>query len=189
MKNSEEQAERRVGRGREPAAEMRPEEVLRLIDCLKEVGVEVWLDGGWCVDALLGEQRRVHDDLDLVVDLRDVPQLEQILSEEGYEPLGGAAPLSFEMVDPQGRQVDVHPATFDEKGDGVYKMRSDEDWIYPAAGFTGRGEILGKQVRCLTPEVQMLVHTGYELSDKDHEEIRALRERFGVAPPPGYQPP
>jgi lincosamide nucleotidyltransferase A/C/D/E len=187
--NEADKFERRVGRGREPSAEMRPDEVLRLIDSLKQVGVEVWLDGGWCVDALLGEQRRVHDDLDLVVDLRDVTQLKQTLSEEDYELLGGAAPMSFEMVDPKGRQVDVHPVAFDEDGDGVYKMRSGEDWIYPAAGFTGRGEILGKRVHCLTPEVQMLCHTGYELSPKDHEEIRALQERFGVEPPPGYQAP
>jgi hypothetical protein len=117
MKNSEEQAERRVGRGREPAAEMRPEEVIRLVDRLKKSGVEVWLDGGWCVDALLGERRRPHDDLDLVVDLRDVPQLQETLSQERYELLGGAAPISFEMVDPEGRQVDVHPVAFDENGD------------------------------------------------------------------------
>jgi lincosamide nucleotidyltransferase A/C/D/E len=46
----------------------------------------------------------------------------------------------------------------------VYKMRSGEDWIYPASGFAGKGEIHGQQVHCLTPEVQMLCHTGYELS-------------------------
>jgi hypothetical protein len=64
-------------------------------------------------------------------------------------------------------------------------MRSGEDWTYPASGFAGKGEILGKEVRCLTLEVQMLCQTGYELSAKDHEEIRALQQRFGVEPPPG----
>jgi lincosamide nucleotidyltransferase A/C/D/E len=113
---------------------------------------------------LLGERRRPHDDLDLVVDLRDVPQLQETLSQERYELLGGAAPISFEMVDPEGRQVDVHPVAFDENGDERLQMRSGEDWIYPASGFAGKGEIHGQQVHCLTPEVQMLCHTGYELS-------------------------
>ena len=92
------------------------------------------------------------------------------------------------MVDREGRQVDVHPVKFDESGNGIYKMRTGEEWVYPAAGFAARGRVLGRQVRCLSPEVQMLAHTGYSLSDKDHQEIRALQEKFGVAPPPGYDP-
>ena len=79
--------------------------------------------------------------------------------------------------------------TFNERGDGVYRMRSGEDWIYPAAGFAGTGQVFGRQVHCLSPVVQMLCHTGYELSEKDHEEIRALQEIFGVEPPSGYKPP
>jgi lincosamide nucleotidyltransferase A/C/D/E len=181
-----ESSERRVGRGREPATEMSAQEVLKLLHRLEDGGVKAWLDGGWGVDALLGEQQRQHDDLDLVVELADVPKLQTLLADEGYELLGGAAPRSFEMVDTEGRQVDVHPVTFNEQGDGVYKMRSGEDWIYPAAGFTGRGQVLGQEVRCLSPEVQMLVHTGYELTDKDHMEIRALQQKFGAEPPPGY---
>ena len=34
---------------------------------LQSAGVRVWLDGGWSVDALLGEQTRPHADLDLAV--------------------------------------------------------------------------------------------------------------------------
>jgi hypothetical protein len=39
-------------------------------------------------------------------------------------------------------------------------------------------------MRCLSPEVQVLVHSGYELTQKDHRELYLLRERFGVEPPP-----
>jgi hypothetical protein len=31
--------------------------------------------------------------------------------------------------------------------------------------------------------VQVLVHTGYELTEKDYRELYLLRERFGVEPP------
>ena len=47
----------------------------------------------------------------------------------------------------------------------------------------GTGSVAGRRVRCLTPEVQVLVHAGYELTDKDFRELYLLRERFGVELP------
>ena len=34
--------------------------------------------------------------------------------------------------------------------------RPVKDWIFPAAGFTGRGVVDGFSVRCLTPGTQVL---------------------------------
>ncbi|HKV68469.1 MAG TPA: hypothetical protein VJN72_10300 [Gaiellales bacterium] len=163
-------------------------DVVALLDRFGSAGVDVWIDGGWGVDALVGEQLRAHDDLDIVVDMDDVPAVQDVLRRAGYTVRDREAPLSFMTVDPDGRQVDVHPVTFDEHGDGLYQMGDGDTWMYPAAGLIGSGSIGGKPVRCLTPELQMHVHTGYELGDKDHEEIRILRERFGAAPPPGCAP-
>ena len=53
---------------------------------------------------------------------------------------------SFEMTDGEGRQVDVHPVVFNEKGDGIYGMRDGETWPYPARGFGGTGSISGRRV-------------------------------------------
>jgi hypothetical protein len=39
---------------------------------------------------------------------------------------------------------------------------------------------LGLKVRCLTPEAQVLCHTGYELDEDDFGDLQALRERFGA---------
>jgi lincosamide nucleotidyltransferase A/C/D/E len=157
--------------------------VVRLLDLLEYAGVGVWVDGGWGVDALLGEQMREHDDLDVVVELRHVPRLLELLTAEGYEHVVGVAPKSFVLVDAGGRQVDVHPVTFDEEGGGVYVTDDGGRWIYPAAGFAGRGSVAGRRVRCLTPEVQVIVHDGYELAEKDYRELRLLHERFGAALP------
>ncbi len=162
---------------------MAAEEVVAVVDALDRAGVDVWLDGGWGVDALLERERRRHDDLDLVVALEDVPALRAVLARRGYSLEGGGPPMSFELVDGEGRQVDVHPVAFDAGGHGVYRMRDGGDWIYPASGFAGRGSVLGRPVRCLTPEVQALCHSGYDLTAKDHEDLRALRDRFGVEPP------
>ena len=178
-----------AGRGRSPCTEMTPDELVRLLDALDAAQVQVWVDGGWGIDALFGEQRRPHDDLDLVVEMKDVVTLQGVLNELGYTFQRRDAPLSFELVDPDGRQVDVHPVTFDERGDGIYQMDNGKTWAYPAEGLAGSGRIAGRHVRCLTPELQMRVHSGYELSEKDHEEIRALHKRFGVEPPRGYKRP
>ena len=55
--------------------------------------------------------------------------------------------------------------------------------MYPAQGFSGRGTVDERAVRCLSPEIQVLVHAGYELTDKDYLELYLLRERFGVTIP------
>ena len=174
-------------RGRQPHAAMEAAEVVRLLDLIEGQGVAIWLDGGWGVDALLEEQTREHDDLDVVVKLSDVKRLTEALACAGYEHVAGAAPRSFVLVDALGRQVDVHPVVMDDaRGGGVYQMDDGRDWVYPASGFAGRGRVAGRAVRCLTAEVQVLVHDGYELTDKDWCELYLLHERFGVALPVKY---
>ena len=140
--------------------------------------------GGWALDLFLGRTTREHDDLDVVVELAAVPTLIATLTAHGYELVAGAPPTSFVLVDGVGRQVDVHPVAFDAEGNGVYRMEDGRDWSYPAAGFAGRGHVSGRRVRCLSPEVQVLVHDDYELTEKDYRELRLLHERFGVALPP-----
>jgi len=164
-------------------------DIVGLLDAFESAGVPVWIDGGWGVDALFGEQLRPHDDLDIVVDIRDVPTVKEVLRGSGYAFQESDVPLSFMVVDSEGRQVDVHPVTFDEQGNGLYQMDDGNTWTYPAEGLAGTGAISGTPVRCLTPELQMGVHAGYELREKDHEEIRILSKRFGVDPPPGYRWP
>lgn len=179
----------RTGRGRQPAREMTEADVVALLAQLESAGVAVWIDGGWGVDALVGERLRAHDDLDIVVNIKDVPAVQDVLRRAGYTLRDREAPLSFMTVDPDGRQVDVHPVTFDAHGNGLYQMEDGDTWTYPATGLAGSGSIGGTRVRCLTPALQMRVHAGYELEAKDHAEIRALHERFGVDVPQGYESP
>ena len=158
--------------------------VLDLLAQLKARDIPVWLDGGWAVDALLGEQTRPHDDLDFVARLDDSARIEQVLSGHSYVLAAGGPPLSFELVDGEGHQVDVHPASFTPSGDGVYRMAKGEDWIYPAEAFAGVGRILGREVPCLTAEVVMVSHTtAYALDEAYQRDVRALGERYGIPLP------
>lgn len=164
---------------------MEADRALSLLECLDRCGIDVWLDGGWGVDALLGTQTRSHDDLDLIVRLEDAPELERALGRLGYARMHGEPPQSFEVVDPEGHQVDVHPVRFTAAGEALYEMSPGEEWVYPDGSLAATGTILGREVRCQTPEMQLRAHTiGYAL-DADHRaDVTALRERFGLPLPP-----
>jgi lincosamide nucleotidyltransferase A/C/D/E len=157
-------------------------DVIEILDALASAGIDAWLDGGWGVDALLGEQTRSHQDVDLVVRLDDVAGMRLVLAPAGFQLIEGVPDSNFVLRDGRGREVDVHPVRFDDAGSGVYRMEDGGDWIYPAAGFGGRGVIAGRDVKCLTPEVQMLGHAGgYEPHETDVHDMRLLHERFGTA--------
>jgi lincosamide nucleotidyltransferase A/C/D/E len=175
--------ERPVYEERDPRSPMSAVHLVRLLDLFDGAGVTVWLDGGWGVDALLGEQTREHDDVDLVVSIGEVPALFAALEREGYAVAKGELPTCVVLLDDKGRQVDVHPVAFDEQGGGVYAMEEGGTWTYPAEGFEGRGSVLSHEARCLTPEVQVLCHAGYELDENDLADLAALRDRFGVRVP------
>ena len=163
-------------------------DVLEIMGWLEAAGVEVWLDGGWGHDALLRDQTRRHDDLDLVADVEDSSRLIDALAEHGFEVTERESSNAFVLIDSDDRQVDVHAARFDEAGNGFYRMRDGEDWVFPAEGLTGEGVIAGRPVRCMTPELQMLCKTGnFEPTQADHQDVRLLHARFGVPIPEMYR--
>ena len=49
-----------------------------------DAGIDVWLDGGWGVDALLGEQTRPHQDLDIALQTADGAALKPALEAQGF---------------------------------------------------------------------------------------------------------
>src|SRR5688572_17292653 len=108
-----------------------------VLDRIGDRGIACWVDGGWGVDALLGEQTRGHEDLDLVVAQADVPAAAAVLRPLGFghdataEP---GLPARFVLRHGDGRQVDLHPVVFDDEGNG-WQALGDGAWgAYPADG-------------------------------------------------------
>jgi lincosamide nucleotidyltransferase A/C/D/E len=160
---------------------MTASDVVQVLNRLDEAKIETWLDGGWGVDALLGEQTRPHNDLDLIVRVDDVPGTRETLGGDGFLLVTGAPDSNFVLRDGQGREIDVHPVRFDDEGNGIYRMESGDDWVFPASGFAGTGRLAGHDVRCLTADVQMVNHsTGYEPSETDFHDMRRLNAQFGT---------
>src|ERR1019366_7462689 len=89
--------------------------VVQLLQLFAQNGIDVVVDGGWGVDALLGEQTRPHGDLDIALQHEDVPKICALLEAHGYKdvPHVGTWEYNFVMGDEQGHEVDLHSYTFD----------------------------------------------------------------------------
>jgi lincosamide nucleotidyltransferase A/C/D/E len=115
---------------------------------------------------------------------RTLPTLRQVLGSRGFSVQEGGTESNFVLADVSGRELDVHAIVFDQTGNGAYRTQNGSIWIFPAAGFGGRGEIQGLNARCLSPEVQVLCHAqGYVPAEKDLRDMELLQARFGVELP------
>ena len=159
--------------------------MVAVLNALERAGIEVWVDGGWGVDALLGREVRSHKDLDLVLRLSDAGAAVELIQAMGFAPAGSTPPsaLLSRWVRAGGGPLRAR-LRCDRRG--VYRPAEGGERIYPAAGFEGRGTIAGKMVRCLTPEAQMLLHGGYDPTDKDMHDVQLLHDAFGLALPDDY---
>ncbi len=165
---------------------MTDERALEIIAALEAHGVRASLDGGWGVDALIGYQTRVHEDLDLVVALQDVNAIKCALGPFGYTVAEDYLPVRFVMRNKGGSQLDFHTVTFDEQGGGTQQLPDGDSFLYPAEGFV-RGEIAGQSVPCISAEVQLLCHLGYEPTSKDSDDVLLLCRHFKLAVPSVYR--
>ena len=157
------------------------------MDALAAAGCRVWLDGGWAVDAIIGKETREHDDLDLVGELDAVEKVLEALVPLGYRLETDERPIRVVFAGTNGRSVDFHTVVFDEGGGGVQPQPAGGTFRYPPEGFSGTGTVASRNLPCLSAEVQMACHVGYEPDEKDRHDVALLAERFGLKLPPAYR--
>jgi lincosamide nucleotidyltransferase A/C/D/E len=162
-------------------------DVLDLYNKLDRLGITIWLNGGWGVDANLGKQTRPHGDLDIFIQRNDVAELREFLTERGYKEikLEIARPHNFVLGDADGREVDVHVIVF-IGGNAVYGPPGSAE-VFADSVFSSVGNIAGQKVRCITPECQVKWHTGYKPRETDLKDVTALCKKFGIEYPAGYE--
>ena len=148
-----------------------------ILGALVASGVRCWIGGGWGIDALLHQQTRPHEDLDLAVPNELMPDALDTLAELGFQVVEDLdwRPVRVALRDLSNRQVDVHPLQFDGEGNGVQaNLASLLSFRYPAGELTS-GVIGGRVVPCISASLQLEFHRGYDLSRKDRDDIGRLR--------------
>jgi lincosamide nucleotidyltransferase A/C/D/E len=171
------------------------EDVIYICQGLAANDIAVWLTGGWGIDALLQEQTRPHKDLDILVLLDEVVRMRDLLGRAGYDlkelwcenawaidAHGTEIPTAFVLEDAEGREVDVHAMRLDEQGNGLPGWAS-EGLVFEAEDLAGEGIIAGYPVHCISPEMQVRAHRGYDLPQDHLRDMELLRERLGVGCP------
>ena len=119
------------------------EDVIEIYEKLSTNGIQVWLTGGWGIDALLGRQTRPHKDLDVIMLLDDMLRMRELLSMDGYEldvlwsenrtaidTNDNETATAFVLKDAEGREFDAHAITLVDRGNGIPAWDEAEDFIF-----------------------------------------------------------
>jgi lincosamide nucleotidyltransferase A/C/D/E len=169
--------------------EMTEADVCKFLDLAASLGVELWLDGGWAVDAWLGRQTRPHADVDIVIESKDLPTLVDALRERGYGdvPRDDTRAWNFVLGDRDGHEVDFHVIDLAPDGTGIYGPLPPE-FIFPADSLTAVSELCGHPVRAIPPHRLVEFHTGYVPDDHDRADVLALCAAFDLPVPATYGP-
>ncbi len=163
---------------------MNSNDVLKIYNDLQVNDINIWIDGGWCVDALLGKQTREHPDLDIAVNRKCADKLHTLLLSWGYkdEIRKDTSDWNFVLKDSNNRIVDVHVFEFDENGKSIYGIEYDH------AALTGKGTIEGQAVNCIDPKWMFKYKTAYKPAEKDLKDVQALSDKFGFVLPGSHRP-
>jgi lincosamide nucleotidyltransferase A/C/D/E len=132
--------------------------------------------------------------------LDDVARTCELLREDGYtlkeiwsenlwgvDAQGNKVPTAFVLHDAEGREFDAHAMRLADQGNGIPMWEVTDGFIFTQQELAGVGTIAGVAVQCITPEMQMLCHTGYTLPDTHLRDIELLHERFGTEYPNAYR--
>jgi len=158
---------------------MNEKDVVDFLKKVEEAGIEIWICGGWGVDALLGEQKRPHDDIDIFVQKENSAAFEKMLMSNGYSEIKEKYTNDNPVwCDADNHMIDIHLFEFSEAGTLCYDNK-----FYPSDILDGRGTIAGISVRCMTAEAQLWGHQGYEHTEKDLYDLQLLCKTFGLSIP------
>ncbi|NLD76140.1 MAG: hypothetical protein GX643_05685 [Acidimicrobiales bacterium] len=167
---------------------MEAQDVLDVLSVLEEAGVKPTLEGGWGIEALLGAQHRDHGDVDLVIDLRDVRPAVEALAEVGFDIVEHEGVQSVRLGDQYDRVIDLRSVAHDMSGNAWVSTRDPDDGPpdFPAESFT-YGWVAGRQVPCISPELQAEMAREFDVSEDSAADLLRLGERFATPVPAEYR--
>ena len=163
-------------------------DLLALIDTSHAYDFPFWLEGGWGVDVLLGEQTRWHSNANIIMETDVAKSFGRYLTDGSFELLLDDDPQPWRLSygNEAGKVLDIHVVELDEHGNA----HCGPDRVYPEKSLTSRRRIDNRwqrEVRLLTPKWQVHFHTGYDAHEEDWHDVAALCARFKCKPPPEFE--
>ncbi|HVA02345.1 MAG TPA: hypothetical protein VMU64_01250 [Acidimicrobiales bacterium] len=176
---------------------MKATDVLGVLGALEAQEVPHYVAGGWGVDALLGRQSRSHDDLDVAIDDYE---------NEAKRAIDALEPLGFRLVSATEQRAWMPRLSILDDGAGHRVELVSLDWRILAREFGQSGSdgsaheafehlvytegtLGGQRVPCLSAEVQLLYHIGFELSPTLQHDVSLLRDELGASLPDPHEQP
>jgi lincosamide nucleotidyltransferase A/C/D/E len=162
---------------------------LDIVDLLKSaenLGITVWVGGGWGVDALIGSQTRPHNDIDVYLEKKKAENFVKMLKSKGYAETEKEYTTESHTVweTSSNHVVDLHLIEFKEEDTESLYFEGD---AYPRYVLDGKGMIGELTVQCFTAEAQLLFHQGYEHSERDIHDVLLLCKTFDLDVPEEYK--
>ena len=190
------QLEQPIGEHNWTVAMVNASDVVELLGRLEAQGINVWLNGGWGVDALLGYQSREHQDLDITISAGDRAAYTAIMEGTGFSTYRVDNAFNWVLIDARGHLIDVHLVDFSQTliNEAGVRMHGPAGLPFEVGSLEGRGIIAGKPVKCETAEFQVRGHTNYTPDETDYRDVLALCRAYDIEVPPifekfGFQQP
>ncbi len=144
-----------------------------VLDLLENLNIKYWVDGGWGVDILTGKQNRDHRDIDIDFDSRFEEVLLDTLKNTGYIITTDWSPSRIELHHPELGYLDIHPFIINEDG-SAKQADPNGGWYHFKAEWFSSSLFEGRLIPCISAEALKLFHSGYELRETDHIDIKNL---------------
>lgn len=149
-------------------------DLLSIVSIFEDAQIKYWIDGGWCVDILAGEQTREHRDIDINFDANRTDELLLILEGYGYAIDTDQRPTRIELYSDKYGYLDIHP--FVLGADGSAKQADLEGgWYEFDKDFFGSAVFEGREISCISLKGQIVFHEYYAERDKDKHDIKVLQ--------------
>lgn len=160
---------------------MTSEDVVWFDDLMRANGMEYYIDGGWAVDAVLCEQTREHEDLDIAMPEKYTAQLRSLLEKAGFseQVIADTWECNYRLTDGT-RLFDIHTYTLNPDGSNASGV------AYESSHFGGKGKIGEREVPCINPHALVAFHTGYPVDENDWHDVKLLCTRYTINIPKDF---
>ena len=169
--------------------------ITEVLNAANELGIEVWLRGGWAMDFYLGQVTREHDDVDWSVWEKDLPAISALLTSRRWVDLA-ILPLEQQRdVLRDDVEIGFAPLSRSEAGcvvvgGGPYRC---EPWPEDMISNAVAGELEGISCPIISPAAQIEIKRmmpiwapGFRRREKDTRDIATLEEALrGTQGPSG----